>query len=140
MSKVKTQEPFWTYSAETRDTRLAHEKMPEPEEEPAETTVAQAFLPGQQVSQNLSFVWLGGRWFRRALTPAHRKLGLCRMPRPVVLWSSQAGMPTSLWMRLGEGRTAQHPPFSQSSIRAVRSGAGLCIVRTAEWSSHRGPN
>ena len=51
MSKVKPQEALFTSGADTRGTRLAHEKMPEPEEEPAEAAVAQdPSLPEQQVS------------------------------------------------------------------------------------------
>ncbi|CAE7219523.1 rbcG [Symbiodinium sp. CCMP2592] len=40
-AEAAQQEPHFTSGADTRGTRLAHEKMPEPEEEPAEAAVAQ---------------------------------------------------------------------------------------------------
>ncbi|CAE7240504.1 rbcG, partial [Symbiodinium sp. CCMP2456] len=46
-AEAAQQEPFWT-----RDTRLAHEKMPEPEEEPAEATVAEDATAGRALEQS----------------------------------------------------------------------------------------
>ena len=75
MSKVKTQEPFWTYSADTRDTRLAHEKMPEPEEEPAETTVAQDLSAGTTGVAKLVFRLAWGSMVQASLNPGSSKAG-----------------------------------------------------------------